>query len=130
MGNFQEAFLIILSLFANLKLMSAFYLWNIFSVQVGDIQKLCGGKAHYNYDYRYNLHFFLSYVIFDQPLKITFRKSSGPSWKNSLSPSKKWKSASPPFCQHWTFFSPPPPPPPPRKGEGEDTGRGINFWFQ
>ena len=31
--------------------------------------------AHYDYDYSYNLHF-LSYVIFDQQLKITFRKSS------------------------------------------------------
>ena len=39
MGNFQAVFLIMLSLFANLKLMSALYWWNVFSLQVGDICK-------------------------------------------------------------------------------------------
>ena len=48
------------------------YSWNVFSLQVEDIYKLYGGKAHYNYDYCYNLHF-LSYEIFDQQLKITFK---------------------------------------------------------
>ena len=36
-------------------------------------------------DYCYNLHF-LSYMIFDQQLKITFRKSSDPPCKNPLHP--------------------------------------------
>ena len=45
------------------------------------------------------IYIFLSYVIFDQQLKITFRKSSAPSGKNSLPP-KNLKSASPAFCQH------------------------------
>ena len=53
------------------------------------------------------IYFFLSYVIFDQQLKITFRKSSAspPSWKNPF-PSKNSKSASlPRFCQHWKFLN-------------------------
>ena len=54
-GKFQEAFQIILSLFANLKLTSGFYLGKFFSLQDGDIWKLLGGKAHYDYDYSYNL---------------------------------------------------------------------------
>ena len=37
MGNFQEVFLIILSLFAKLKLMGTFYSRKVFSLQVGDI---------------------------------------------------------------------------------------------
>ena len=36
-GKFSEVFLIILSLFSNLKLMSAFYSWKVFSSQVGHI---------------------------------------------------------------------------------------------
>ena len=75
MWNFQEVFLIMLSLFPNLKLMSAFYSWNVFSLQVGDIYKLWGGKAHYDCDYCCNLHFFVFWE-FDQQLKITFRKFS------------------------------------------------------
>ena len=59
MVNLQDVFLIILSLFANLKLMSVFYSWIIFSLQVGDIWSLYGGQAHYDYDYCYNLHFFI-----------------------------------------------------------------------
>ena len=31
-------------------------------------------------------YIFLSYVIFDQQLEITFKKSSGPPWKNPLPP--------------------------------------------
>ena len=72
MGNFQEVFLI-LSLLTNLKLMSAFYSCNIFSLQVEDTLKLQGGKAHIMI--MIYIYIFLSYVIFDQHLKITFRKS-------------------------------------------------------
>ena len=62
------------------------------------------------------IYIFLSSVIFDQQLKITFRKSLAPSpWKNhsplfthSLPPPKKnQKVQVPPFCQHWKFFRPP-----------------------
>ena len=47
--------------------MSALYWWNVSSLEVGDNKKLLGGKA-----------------IVDQQLKITFRKSSAPPWKNQL----------------------------------------------
>ena len=40
------------------------------------------GKAHYDYNY----YDFLSYVIFDQQLKITFRKSSAPPMKKAIPP--------------------------------------------
>ena len=60
------------------------------------------------------LYIILSYVIFDQQLKITFRKfSAPPPWKNpiplfySLLPQKFKKCKSPSFCQHWKFFKPP-----------------------
>ena len=109
MVNLQDVFLIILSLFANLKLMSVFYSWIIFSLQVGDIWSLYGGQAHYDYDYCYNL----SYVIFDQQLKITFRKSSGPPEKVhpplfTHSPRKIQKVQVPPFLPTLKIFQPPP----------------------
>ena len=60
------------------------------------------------------LYTILSYVIFDQQLKITFRKFSAlPPWENptplfySLLPKKFKKCKSPSFCQHWKFFKPP-----------------------
>ena len=62
-------------------------------------------------DYCYNLHF-LSYMIFDQQLKITFRKSSDPPVKIhstlfTQSPHKKSKSASPPFLPTIKVFQVP-----------------------
>ena len=50
---------------------------------------------------------FLSYVTFDQQLKITFRKSSGPPEKVH-SPLKNSKSASPPFLLTLKVFQGPP----------------------
>ena len=58
MWNFLEVFLIILSLFANLKLSSAFAV----------------------------IYIFLSYEIFDQQLKITFRKSLALMIKSTVPP--------------------------------------------
>ena len=52
------------------------------------------------------IYIFLFYVIFDQQLKSTFRKSSGP--ERIHYPLKLEKVQVPPFCQHWIFFSPPP----------------------
>ena len=61
------------------------------------------------------IYIFLSYVIFDQQLKITFRKSSTSRWKNPLSP-KNSKSASPsPFLLTLKIFQAP------LQKEGEDT---------
>ena len=57
---------------------------------------------------------FLSYVIFHQQLKISFRKSSAPLKKSTLpflltSPLKSQKVQVPPFFyQHRKFFSPVP----------------------
>ena len=57
---------------------------------------------------------FLSYVIFDQQLKITFRKSLGPPLKKSTPPflltpaHKNSESASPPFFANIENFSGPP----------------------
>ena len=50
---------------------------------------------------------FLSYVIFDQQLKITFRKSSG-SPEKIHSPPKNAKSASPPLFANIENFAGPP----------------------
>ena len=60
----------------------------------------------------------LSYVILDQQLKITFRKSSGPPWKNSL----PFFYLLPPQKKKFKFFSLPSPPPPPH---GERRGRTL-----
>ena len=77
---------------------------------------MLGGKAHYDYDYCYNLHF-LSYEIFDQQLKITFRKSSvlfllkkihPPSLLFTHSPTKNLKSTSLPFLPTLRIFQAPP----------------------
>ena len=75
------------------------------------------------------IYIFLSYLIFDQQWKITFRKSSGPPWKSPLPP-KNSKSASHPLFDNIENVSAPslpprlPPPPPLQKGGGgggEDT---------
>ena len=56
------------------------------------------------------IYIFLSSVIFDQQLKITFRKSLAPSplFTHSLPPpQKKSKSASPPFLPTLKIFQAP-----------------------
>ena len=54
------------------------------------------------------MYIFLSYVVFDQKLRITFRKSSGPPEKiYSAPPPKNSKSASPPFLPFENFSAPP-----------------------
>ena len=57
------------------------------------------------------IHIFSSYMIFDQQLKITFRKSSAPPPPEKIhyplfthSPPKKVNV--PPFCQHWKLLRP------------------------
>ena len=105
----------------------AFYSWNVFSLQVRDIYKLQGGKAHYGYDYCYNLHF-LSYEMFDQQLKITFRKfSATPIPSNKIhppafthSPTKNSKSARlPPILPTLNIF---------RAFSAERVGGGGGGW--
>ena len=62
----------------------------------------------------------LSYVILDQQLKITFRKSSGPPWKNSL----PFFYLLPPQKKKIQIFQPALPPPLPlmEKGGGGHYG--------
>ena len=111
MGNFQEVFLIILSLFAN------FNWWVLFIHEKVLVYKLetfknCTEVKQIMIMIIALTCIFLSYVIFDQQLKITFRNSSGPQWKNplpsfhSLPPWKFKNCKSPSFCQHWKFFRP------------------------
>ena len=60
------------------------------------------------------IYIFLSYMIFDQQLKITFRKSWAPPWKNPLPPfysppfPKNSKVQVPPFLTTLKNFQPPP----------------------
>ena len=116
MGNFHEVFLVILSLFANLKLMSLFiYEFLVYRLE---IFRNCKEVKHMIMIIAVVYIFFVFYVIFDHQLKTTFRKSS------ALSPSEKIHSllftqsspknseiASPPFfAKIEKFFAPPPPP--------------------
>ena len=86
MWNFLEVFLIILSLFANLKLSSAFAV----------------------------IYMFLSYEIFDQQLKITFRKSLALIKKSTFPPFlltrplKTQKVQVPPYAKIEIFSGTPP----------------------
>ena len=106
MGIFQELFLIILSLFANLKLFSASYSSKVFSLQVGDILKLQGGKAHYDYDYSFNLHFFHLCDVWST-VENYFQKIPRPPEKNPHSPENS-KFASPHrFANTENFLAPP-----------------------
>ena len=50
------------------------------------------------------IYFFLSYVIFDQQLKITFRKYSGFPQNKSTPPLENSKSTSPPFLSTLEIF--------------------------
>ena len=109
MWNFQEVFLIMLSLLPNLKLMSAFYSWNVSSLQVGDIYKLQGGKANCDCDY-WGIYIFFIFWEFDQQLKITFRKFSAFLEKIHLPPPfyslppKNSKGSSSPFLLTLKIF--------------------------
>ena len=60
MWNFQEVFLIILTLFANLKLMSVLFIHETFLVYK---LETFTSTSHYDYDYCYNLHFVILWDI-------------------------------------------------------------------
>ena len=76
MRSFQEVFLIILSLFANLKLMSAFYSWKGFSLQIGDIKHII---KHIMIMIIAIIFIFLSFFCdIWSTVENYFRKSSGP----------------------------------------------------
>ena len=121
MWNFQEVFLIILSLFVNLKLMSVLFIHETFLGYKLETFTNCNEVKHIMIMIVTIIYIFLSSEIFGQQLKITFRKSSVPSPPEKIPPIfthselkiqkvpiKNSKSTSPPplFCQHWKFFRP------------------------
>ena len=68
------------------------------------------------------IYVFLSYVLFDQQLKITFRKSPPPPPEKIHSPLKVQKVQAPLFANTENFSAFPPPPPPPPLAEREGGG--------
>ena len=111
MGNFQEVFMIIVSLFANLKLMSVFTHEAVLVYKMETFKNFKEVKHIMIMVIDYD---FLCCVIFDQQLKITFKKSSGPPEKihsplfTHPSPCKNSKSASPlPFLLTLKIFQAP-----------------------
>ena len=119
MGNFPKVFLIILLLLPNLKLMSAFHSWKVFSYKL-ETFKNCKEVQHVMIMIIAIIYIFWSHMIFDQQLKITFRKllSALSPWKKLLPsffltppPLKTRKLLVPPppfFCQNWKIFRPTP----------------------
>ena len=75
-GKFSGGFLIILSLFANLKLIIAFYSWK-FLVYKMETSRNCQEVKHMIMIIAI-IYIFLPDMIFDQQLKITLGKSSAP----------------------------------------------------
>ena len=128
MWNFRAVFLVTLSLFSNLKLMSLFiYEFLVYRLE---IFRNCKEVKHMIMIVAVIYIFFVFYVIFDHQLKITFRKSS------ALSPSEKIHSllftqsspknleiASPPFFAKIEKILAPPP----LQKEWEDTVWHVIF---
>ena len=77
MWNFQEVFLIILTLFANLKLMSVLFIHETFLVYKLETFTNCKEVKHIMIMIIAIIYFFLSYVIID----LSFRKSPHPPEK-------------------------------------------------
>ena len=90
MWNFQEVFLITLSLFDNLKLMSVLFIYETFLVYKLETFTNCKEVKQFMIMIIAIIYIFLSYEIFDQQLKINFRISL------ALSPLLK-KSTAPPL---------------------------------
>ena len=67
------------------------------------------------------IYVFLSYVLFDQQLKITFRKSPPPPPEKIHSPLKVQKVQAPLFANTENFSAFPPPSPPPCRKRGGRT---------
>ena len=111
--------------------------WNVLSLQAWDIWKLSGGKAHYDYDYCYNLHFFvlceISSAVENYFQKVFSLPTEKPTLPFLLTPPLKIQkvSASPPFFANIENFSGPP------AESGEDTvrnpwglnGKKVNFFL-
>ena len=125
MGNFQAVFLIILSLFANLKLMRAFYSRKVFSLQVYKLETLknCNEVKHMMIMIITIIYIFL-YSIWNliKSSKLLSENPQPPPPSPTHPHPKKFtppfllnppslelqKVQVTPFCQHWIFFSLPP----------------------
>ena len=115
MGNFPKVFLIILLLLPNLKLMSAFHSWKVFSYKL-ETFKNCKEVQHVMIMIIAIIYIFWSHMIFDQQLKINFRKLLPPFFLTPP-PLKIRKLLVPPpffFAKIEKFLDPPPC----RKGRG------------
>ena len=103
MGDFQEVLLIMLSLIANLKLLSAFYSWNFFNLQVREFK---------NYKEVKRIMILIIVIIYIFYLMLYFINS----WKLLLENSKPTLSlekSTPPLKiqnvqvpRFWRFFRP------------------------
>ena len=113
--NFQEVFLIVLSLFANLKLMRVLFIHEMFLVykletftncnEVKPIMVMIIAIIYIFYLMRYLINSWK--LLSENPQPPTPQKKHPPPPPFTLSPTKNSKSAShPPFCQHWRFFRP------------------------
>ena len=98
--EFQDAFLIILFLFANLRLTSGIFIHEIFLFYKLETFTSCKEVKQIMIMIIAITYIFLSYEILDQLLTITFIKSSSPLKKSippfTHSPTKNSKSASSP----------------------------------
>ena len=84
MWNFQEVFLVILSLFPNLKLISTFF-HETFLIYKFETFKNCKEVKHIDYDYCYNLHFFILCGIWST-VENYFKRIVRPLQKKSTPP--------------------------------------------
>ena len=73
--------------------------WNVLSLQALNVWKLSGGKAHYDYDYCYNLHFFVLCDVssavenyFQKVFSLPTEKPTLPFLLTPSPPPKNWKS--------------------------------------
>ena len=78
MWNLQKVFVIMLSLFANLKLINVLFIHETFLVYKMETFTNCKEVKHIMIMVIAIIYIFLFYEIFDQQLKITLRKSSAP----------------------------------------------------
>ena len=84
--EFSRSFLIILSLYANIKFLSAFYSWNVFSLQGGDIWKLLGGKAHMIMIIAIIYIFYVMWYLINSWKLLSENPQPPIPWKNPLPP--------------------------------------------
>ena len=120
MGNFQDVFLIRLSLFSNLKLMSAFYFIHKKFLVYSKLEmfKNCKEVKHIIMIVAIIYIFLILYDTYMMTVENYFQKIPSPPPEKIHSPlpfyslppkNSGFKFQVSPFCQHQKFFSPLPP---------------------